>query len=76
MDAKIEQKYLFGILYVCLAASLVAGMLVPSHEHAAFVWEEIPVFSAIYGFTGCVLIIAVAKALGHYWLQKEAGYYD
>jgi len=75
---EIEKKYLFRMLYVCLVASVLAGVLVhlfmPSH--AAFVWQEIPGFSAIYGFVGCILIIVVSKALGHYWLQKEEDYYD
>ncbi|HDN68462.1 MAG: hypothetical protein ACXQT6_05345 [Candidatus Methanospirareceae archaeon] len=84
METKKRQKQLFGILYACLAASVVAELLVPllspplSHEqaHAAFVWQEIPGFSAIYGFVGCILIIVVSKALGHRWLQKEVNYYD
>lgn len=75
---EIEKKYLFRMLYVCLVASILAGVLVhlfiPSH--AAFVWQEIPVFPAIYGFFGCITIIVVSKALGHHWLQKEEDYYD
>ncbi|MCW3141091.1 MAG: hypothetical protein N2V72_02760 [Methanophagales archaeon] len=78
MGIKMEQKHLFGILYVCLVMSILAGVLVhlfiPSH--AAFLWQEIPGFSAIYGFIGCILIIIVSKALGHYWLQKEEDYYE
>ena len=78
METKMGQKYLFSILYVCLAMSILAGVLVhlfiPSH--AAFRWQEIPGFSAIYGFIGCILIIVVSKALGHHWLQKEEDYYD
>ncbi|HID19560.1 MAG TPA: hypothetical protein EYP28_01260 [Methanophagales archaeon] len=77
MGIKMEQKHLFSILYVCLAVSMIAGVLVhlfiPSH--AAFVWQKIPVFSAMYGFIGCILIIVVSKALGHHWLQKEEDYY-
>ena len=77
---RIEQNHLFGILYVCLAVSVLAGVLVhlSFHEqaHSAFVWQKIPVFSAIYGFIGCILIIVVSKALGHHWLQKEEDYYE
>jgi hypothetical protein len=78
MGRKIELKYLFGILYACLVMSLVAGVLVQSFTpfHADFVWQEIPVFSAIYGFLGCIIIIVVSKALGQHWLQKEEDYYD
>jgi hypothetical protein len=77
MRLKIEKKHLFGILYGCLAASVAAGVLVQLHEqsHAAFVWQELPVFSALYGFAGCILIIVVSKALGHHWIQKEEDYY-
>ena len=73
----MEKKHLFGILYGCLVASVAAGVLVHVHEpsHAAFVWQELPVFSALYGFVGCMLIIVVSKALGHHWLQKEEDYY-
>ena len=78
MEPKQEQKYLFGILYVCLAMSILAGVLVYSDDqaHNAFVWQGFPVFSAIYGFIGCILIIVVSKALGHYWLQKDEDYYE
>jgi len=78
MERKIELKYLFGILYACIAMSRIAGVHVQffTHFHADFVWQEIPGFSAIYGFFGCVAIIIISKALGHHWLQKEEDYYD
>jgi len=82
MGIKLEQKRLFGILYVCLAASILAEVLVNFHgqaetqAHTAFLWQTIPGFSAIYGFVGCVLIIVVSKSLGHLWLQREEDYYE
>jgi len=84
MGIKLEQKHLFGILYVCLAASILADVLVKFHgqaeaeaqAHTAFLWQTIPGFSAIYGFVGCVLIIVVSKSLGHLWLQREEDYYE
>jgi hypothetical protein len=78
MGIKMEQKHLFSILYVCIAMSILAGVLVHlfTPPHAAFLWQEIPGFSAIYGVIGCILIIVVSKALGHYWLQKEENYYE
>ncbi len=73
-----QEKYLFSIFYVCVAASVLAGVLVHVFisSHAAFVWQKIPGFSAIYGFVGCILIIVLSKALGHHWLQREEGYYE
>ena len=71
-------RHLFLLLYVCLAAGVLAGVLVQYFHlaHHYFWWEEIPVFSAIYGFVGCVVIIVASKALGHHWLQKEEDYYE
>ena len=66
------------MLYVCIFAGVLAGFLALLflHHHPHFWWEEIPVFSAVYGFVGCVIIIVVSKALGHHWLQKEEDYYE
>jgi hypothetical protein len=75
---KITRKHLFWILYSCLFLSVLTGFLVHSylHPHIYFFWETLPVFSAIYGFIGCVVIILGSKALGHYWLQKKEDYYE
>ena len=75
---KITMRRLFMMLYVSIFAGVLAGFLALFflHLHPHFWWEEIPVFSAIYGFVGCVIIIVVSKALGHHWLQKEEDYYE
>ncbi len=51
------------------------GLFVPAQpvQHA---WEEIPVFEAVFGFFGCLIIILISKALGHLFLQKREDYYD
>ncbi len=36
--------------------------------------EEIPAFSAMFGFIGCLLIVALSKILGR-WLQRREDYY-
>ncbi len=75
---KGTMKYLFWIVYGCLALSIIAGFGVHFYlsPHHYFVWENLPVFSALYGFIGCILIILGSKALGHWWLQKKETYYD
>jgi len=75
---KITMRHLFLMLYVSLAIGVLAGFLVHYFHlvHPHFVWEELPVFSAIYGFVGCVVIIVASKALGHHWLQKDEDYYE
>ena len=78
MKIAITMRHLFLMLYVSLFIGVLAGILVKLflHPHAHFWWEEIPAFSAIYGFVGCVIIIIASKALGHLWLQKEEDYYE
>ncbi|HJH29240.1 MAG TPA: hypothetical protein C5S51_06045 [Methanosarcinaceae archaeon] len=45
-------------------------------EHAPFAFEQIPVFSAIFGFVICALLGLGAKAYGHNVVMKEEDYYD
>jgi len=45
-------------------------------EHAPFVFEQIPIFSAIFGFAVCALLGLGSKAYGHNVVMKEEDYYD
>jgi hypothetical protein len=45
-------------------------------EHTPFAFEQIPIFSAIFGFTVCALLGLGAKAYGHNVVMKEEDYYD
>ena len=47
----------------------------PAHPHPN-VWDKVPLFYALYGFVGCVLIIVVSKALGKLFIQKRENYYE
>jgi len=75
---KITVKQLFGVLYGCLLLSIVAGffVLLYLHPEVHFYWERLPVFGAVYGFIGCIVIILGSKAIGHLWLQKKEDYYE
>lgn len=61
-------------IYVIAVIVLVSDFYV-HHDHAEFVWETIPGFSALYGFISCVAIIAAAKVLGAL-LGRKGDYYD
>jgi len=65
-------KYLF---FIAIGISIALGFFVSPH-HPHFFWEKIPVFDAVFGFIGCIVIILGSKALGHAWLQKDEDYYD
>ena len=78
-------KKMIYVLYISLIISCLLGFIVQygmsepadhEEEHAGFIWEKIPVFSAIYGFVGCALIIILSKAFGHAGIMVEEDYYD
>jgi hypothetical protein len=64
-------KYAIG-LYLVLVLAL--GFLAP--QEADGFWGTFPIFEAVFGFFGCLVIIFVSKALGHLFLQKKEDYYD
>lgn len=61
--------------WVALAVVLALGLLAPP-PHGEHFWENIPIFEAVFGFFGCLIIILVSKALGHLFIQKREDYYD
>lgn len=69
----IRRRRLF---YLVLALIVVADFLV-SREHAEYLWEHLPGWSAVYGFGSCVILIFVSKFLGHQGgLMRREDYYD
>ncbi len=62
-------------LYLLLALFVVADFFV-HREHAVFPWDHIPGFSALYALVATVVIVVVAKGIGHAFLMKEEDYYD
>jgi len=64
------------LFYLVLALSVAADFLV-AREHADYLWELLPGWSAAYGFSSCVLLIFVSKFLGHRCgLMRREDYYD
>ena len=42
------------------------------HEaHAVFWWQRVPAFAALYGFVGCLVLVAGAQWLGRRWLERD-----
>ena len=68
------------LLKVLLLVSIVVvcflGFLIPSELEPHYIWEKIPVFEAIFGLVGCIVLIIFSKILGHYLLEKQENYYD
>jgi hypothetical protein len=68
-------RVLKGIAYASIAAFVILDFVIP-RRHVEFPWDDVPGFSAVYGFVSAVVIIIVAKGLGKWWLQKKENYYD
>ncbi len=62
--------------YLALALVVVIDFFV-DREHAHYIWDKIPGWSAFYGFVSCVVIILVSKFLGHQGgIMHDEDYYD
>jgi hypothetical protein len=69
----IRRRRLFYLVLVLIVA---ADFLV-SRQHAEYLWDRLPGWSAVYGFGSCVLLIFVSKFLGHRaGLMRREDYYD
>ncbi len=67
----------FVVFIIVLVAFISLDLLLESGQgHKIFLWSHFAGFFALLGFVGCLAIIAVAKLLGHYWLQRREDYYD
>ncbi len=78
MKQGIEKRnLLFYMLYACLGIVVTAEIIVRARHmyHVYFWWSELPGFYALSGLSCCILLILVAKSLGH-WLNREEGYYE
>ncbi|WP_208247133.1 hypothetical protein WGT02_24360 (plasmid) [Rhizobium sp. T1470] len=65
------------LFYLALVVIVIADFLVPRDEHAEYLWDQLPGWSAVYGFLSCILLIFVSKFLGHQGgLMRREDYYD
>jgi hypothetical protein len=44
-------------------------------HHGEFWWSHVPGFFALFGFAGCLAVVAVAKLVLAPWLQRDEEYY-
>ena len=63
------------IFFALLAVVFAADFFVERH-HAEFPWDNLPGFSAVYGFVSVIVIIIVAKIIGAVIVTRKEDYYD
>mgnify|MGYP005808307287 CR=1 FL=1 len=73
LDSPQNRRLVRKYFYISLVFLLAIDWLIPKHGH--FAWEEAPFFFAVYGFTGCVSLIFIAKVL-RLLVKRKENYYD
>jgi len=69
---KNVERLLKGFYALCILL-VIADFII--HRHTTMLWEKIPAFYALYGFTACVVLVVVAKLMRKVVMRKE-NYYD
>jgi hypothetical protein len=64
------------ILFVVVTALILVNSFFTAPDKIHFIWEKFTLFSALFGFIGCLLLIAVTKLLVKHFIQRNEGYYD
>ena len=64
------RAYILVIIGLGLASLM--DVIFPAHHHTIYIWHRMPIFEAFYGFSGCILIVFVSKAIGKHWLWRTA----
>ncbi len=62
-----NMRYLYILGIVLIIADIVA--------YSTHLAEEVPAFSAIFGFVGCIVLIYFSKFIGKF-ITKDEGYYE
>jgi len=73
---KITRLWLLVSAGALLLAVAGDWLLFGGGRHGEFWWSYFPSFFALFGFIGCLAIIALAKTAGRYWLEKGENYYQ
>lgn len=63
------------LLVVVMAALVIVDIAVPP-AYTRFPWDGIGGFAAFYGLFASVVLIGIAKALGHGLVYRSEDYYD
>lgn len=66
-----------GRVLVAVLTALILGnsFFIPTDD-IHFIWEKIPLSSALIGFIGCLLLVVVTKKLIKHAIQRNEDYYD
>jgi hypothetical protein len=56
---------------MAIVLALGLEVLWPHEAHGVFWWHHVPGFAIVYGFVGCLALMAGAQWLGRTWLERD-----
>jgi hypothetical protein len=65
----------YAALGLVVVVSIAASLLSHHDPQQNQIWDTIPVFWVVFGFVGCVLLVAVAKYILAPLANKKEDYY-
>lgn len=68
-------KTLFAATAAMMVLALAETFFVDFH-HSIYWWHSTIGFDIVFGLLGCLLLIIVAKGLGHLFISKNPDFYD
>jgi len=74
-DISLKKKHIWILALIGIASFVSEFGFLASTDHGHW-WNHVPGFYALWGFGGCVVIIAVSKWLGKRFVQQKEDYYD
>ena len=64
------------LLFVFVTALILVHSFFTAPDKIHFIWEKFTLFSALFGFIGCLLLILITKILVKHLIERDEGYYD
>lgn len=72
MKKRLSIIFVLASVFILIAEFLIEH---PAAKEGEW-WTRISFFYAFFGFIGCLIIVAIAKLIGRFWLLKDEDYYN
>ena len=63
-------------LFIAVTALILGNSFFMPTDEVHFIWEKFTLYSALFGFIGCLLLILVTKIFARRVVQRDEHYYD
>jgi hypothetical protein len=63
-----------AVLALLILLDAIPAVVDKAHAHTAV--EHLPAFWSVFGLLGCLLLVVLAKTVGHLGVSRREDYYD